>query len=321
LVVNQYDKSAAEATAIFDRAAARFAEVQSKLPSVIARSSGAPTGANRQQPSSIQQDDSVDIDSLQAAADEFKSQVAQYKIDHRSRTIESIQVPRPFAAAFMAALAVVIAHMLYQMFAPETLQRMTLDEYVAYKKDDYSKHRSPDSIEEAKYYLKRDERSEFRDFVYRLTTRFSLRSSWGDDKVDSSEINNYISNLSPFELYEARQFTDEFYAKQLAKELPSRFMKQFSDALAAIDVERFKDLQSRDEFERQKNMGLIARAARTYYINAANTQLLVMILTASIYTFAIYLISSIVVTQAVSVLSAAGIDSLTSVVEWWKTTL
>jgi hypothetical protein len=249
LAVNQYDKSVAEAAAIFDRAATRFAEVQSRLPNFTIRSGQ--TETNRQQSSSIQHNDLADIESLHATAEEFRAQVAQYKIDYRSRTIESVRIPRPFAAAFMAALAVVIAHMLYQMFAPQTLQRMTLDQYVAHKKDDYSKHRSPDSIEEAKYYLLREDHDEFKKFVHRLRVSHPGVRTFGlpgvrslrlivegpvTDPAVKEQLNHYFRNLSPFELHEARQFTDEFHAQQLAKEFSPEFAKAVSEVLASITL-------------------------------------------------------------------------------------
>jgi len=75
----------------------------------------------------------------------------------------------------------------------------------------------------------------------------------------------------------------------------------------------------REEFERRRNMAVVSTAARINYLNIAETHRIVMILTALIYAFALYLISSIVVSQAISVMSAAGLNSPVSLVEWWTT--
>jgi hypothetical protein len=163
------------------------------------------------------------------------SQVAQYKADYASQTIESSRMPRPFTAAFMAALAVVLAHTLYQMFAPETVRRMTLDQYIADRMEDYSKHPTPDSIQEA------------------------------SEIIGVARDSNMI--------------------------LPSQ------------------------ELSHNETLGIIAKAARFSYLRMASTSWAAIILTALIYSFAIYMISSIIVTQAISVMNATEIDSIGGAVD------
>ena|SRR6266481_2492830 len=97
----------------------------------------------------------------------------------------------------------------------------------------------------------------------------------------------------------------------------SDLVKKIDDLL--IGFGRGGDLPMREEFERRRNMAVVSTAARINYLNIAETHRIVMILTALIYAFALYLISSIVVSQAISVMSAAGLNSPVSLVEWWTT--
>jgi hypothetical protein len=73
-----------------------------------------------------------------------------------------------------------------------------------------------------------------------------------------------------------------------------------------------------EEFGRQQNMAVVAQAAERSYLNAAGNAPLMIILTALMYGVALYLICSILVNQTASVMSSAGINSLSGIFEWWK---
>jgi len=105
LVVNQHNKAVVEAAAIFEKSADRLNEIESKVgKNLFATEAGHIEG--QRLASSMYQDQ------LQAAIYELKRQVARYNDDYVPKTIETPLMPRALAAAFFAALAVVLAHSL-----------------------------------------------------------------------------------------------------------------------------------------------------------------------------------------------------------------
>ena len=217
-------------------------------------------------------------------------------------------MPPTLAAAFIAALAVVLAHLVYQMGAPLTLRRMTLDEYIVERKDDYSKHRSFDAVPEAMNVLAGENRR-----------NWLLRSSVGYEdifRLEGDELIHYLKKLTPFEQEEVRELLrDGTYDHRMSPPMASK--EEIHSALSKIDEAR--DIETTRELEHQKNMAIIARAAEIEYIRIAETNWPVTILAALLYVLAIYLIFSILVNQTLSVMNAAGMESPASVLEWWKT--
>ncbi len=236
LVVNQYDKAVTEAAAIIDRATAQLSEVQSTLPGVVLKSESQQETAEG--PLVLTpQNETINIKSLGVIVGEFKKHVAQYKVEYASATIASPQMPRAFAAAFTAALSVVLAHMLYEMFAPETLRRMTLDQYIAERRDDYSKHHSSDVLEQA---IDTVRDAVFSETVRHLGSEIAIpyspeRKLWDDLKRrirslphalkranDSGEIDDFLRTLSPLQLQEIREFVHSLSPRNPA---PDPFMR------------------------------------------------------------------------------------------------
>jgi hypothetical protein len=276
LIVNQPSKEVTEAATILDRASARFSEVLSS-------------------PSSVAQKEQVG--SLHAAGDEFRRQVNQNRMDYEKRAIETPRMPAALAIGFIAALVVVLAHLVYQMSAPPTVRRTTLNEYIAEKKDDYSKHRPFDAVPEAMQLLEGEKRRKPKDYLVVVVPT-----------DDPDELRNYLKGRTPFQQEELREA-----CKGTGTSDASKILRM----LASMDEER--DLATRAELERQKNVAIIAKAAEIEYLRDAKTKWPIMILTALLYGFAIYLIGTILWNQTVSVMDAAGMKSPASVLEWWNT--
>ena len=53
--------------------------------------------------------------------------------DYTKEILYSPMLPRSFAAIFFASLFAVIAHLIYQLFAPEEIRRYNLDQFVRVK--------------------------------------------------------------------------------------------------------------------------------------------------------------------------------------------
>lgn len=309
LVVNQHDKALTEAAAIFDRATTRFFETQDRIfrtmpGSAVDAKSSEPTGP-------IQQNKLPVAESLHAVADDFARQVNQYNHDHASRTIESLQMPRTFVAAFMAALSVVLAHSLYQMFAPETVRRMTIDQYILEKREDYAKHRSFEAVSVATDVLGEDAYSDLRGL--KRGDIFDLIFDLSDIK-DDKQHRTALEELSPIKQIQLREFCDRGTLSTV--DIPEEAKIRIDKTLC--EIERKRDPSVQAELEHQSKMAMIARAAKQEYIGWAQTNWPVSILTALLYAFALYLIFSILVHQTLSVLNAAGMSAEGIITWWWK---
>jgi hypothetical protein len=88
-------------------------------------------------------------------------------------------------------------------------------------------------------------------------------------------------------------------------------------ALRAIENTR-SEVQT-EAIERQRNTALIAQAAQVDYLRMAEKTFIAMVVTSIIYGFGVYLIGSILVNQAESVMQSAGIGEPANILDWWKT--
>lgn len=296
IIVNQHGKAVADAAAVFEKSATQFNLVEQLLGARL-----------REHGQSISTAQSTDIlAKLDSVAGELKDQVARYKTDYADRSIESPILPRTFAAAFFAALAAVLGHTLYQMRAPEFVRKMTLDQFVLAKKEDYAKHPTPTALEAAQdltggeYGVRRYGAS------YRTYRRLEELNSVGD-------IRGYLQSMSSWEQTalknEIRNEEPRFYRRRLKKR---------SDILRVLEqLEKGRSAQVVAEIERQKNMAAIQEAAEVTYLNGATKAPFAIIGASLAYGFALYLICTIIMQQTISVMKTTGIDSPTSIVEWW----
>jgi hypothetical protein len=298
LVVNQHNKAVAEAATIFDKATVRFEQAQHQLTLPVSQP---------QQTASLQAQDLVGPLSRERATieankilDELKQSVAQYKSDYASKAIESPRMPRTFAAAFLAALAAVMAHTLYQMGAPEPVRKMTLDQFVAAKKDDYSRHPTPIALETAQATL--DAKLPGHDHFFRQRR---LR----DKILETSDDEAVARSLSVSEEVELQSLLGRGFFHDSDRPRVDHILHL---------VRGGRTPQQLEEFNRQQNMAVVAEAAEYKYLQASNRAPLVIIATAVIYAFALYLILTILVNQTGSVMSSSGIDSFDGIAEWWK---
>lgn len=308
LIVNQQDKALKEAAATFDRATMRFFETRDRIARMMP---GSAVDAGSSGPVAPVEENRLSIaDSLHAVANNFVREVNQYNHDHASRTIESLQMPRTFVAAFMTALSVVLAHSLYQMFAPETVRRMTLSQYILEKREDYARHRSFEAVSLAIDVLGEDSYSDLRGL--KRGDIFDLIFELSDTK-DDEQHRTALEELNPITQIQLREFCDQDMLSVV--DIPKDAKIRIDQTLREIEKKRDPSVQ--EKLEHQRNMATIARAAKVEYLYWAQTNWTMSMLTALLYAFAIYLIFSIVVYQTLSVLNAAGM-SAESIITWWR---
>lgn len=298
LVVNQHNKAVAEAATIFDKATVRFEQVQHQLTVQVAQP---------QQTASLPGTDPVvppsrDRVSIEAnkILDELKQSVAQYKSDYASKSIESPRMPRTFAAAFFAALAAVMAHTLYQMSAPEPVRKMTLDQFIAARKDDYFKHPTPTALEAARVTI--EQGGPAQDHYFRAR-RFKERI------LSTPDVEATARSLSVSDEVELQSMRDRDYFEPSDRVQVDKILQLAKKGRAPEQIE---------EFSRQQNMAVVAEAAERKYLQASSRAPWAIVATALIYALALYLILTILVNQTASVMSSAGIDSFDGIIEWWK---
>jgi len=299
LVVNQHNKAVAEAATIFDKATVRFEQAQHQLvlqASVPQQTASAQTG---DVPIFALRESAVT--DTNAALEEIKQSVAQYKTDYASKSIESPRMPRTFAAAFFAALAAVIAHTLYQMRAPEPVRKMTLDQFIAAKKDDYSRHPTPTALEAAQAIVDREKRTHDHYFRQRrLMERILSRP----------DVRAAAQALSISEQIELQLMLDQ-----------DSFFSDDQKSKVQEVLRMAEDIRSGEqlgEFRRQQDMAVVAQAAERSYLAAATHAPFAIMLTSLVYTLALYLICTILVNQTAAVMNSSGINSVAGVLEWWR---
>jgi hypothetical protein len=300
LVVNQHNKAVGEAAAIFDKATIRFEQAEHQIGLRVpvsqpgglvqaADASGSLLGERTRKEAS-------------AVLDELKQSVSQYRSDYANKSIESPSMPRTFAAAFFAALATVLAHTIYQMGAPEPVRKMTLDQFIAAKKDDYSKHPTPTALEAAQAIMERERSKHTHDYYFRQK-RLMEKVLSGLDARSAARSLTRSEQIELQLMRDQREFTEDDE-------------KRIEEVLEIAARER--NDEGLGEFRRQQDMAVVAQAAERSYLNAAGNAPLMIILTALIYGVGLYLICSILVNQTASVMSSAGINSLSGIFEWWK---
>jgi len=89
------------------------------------------------------------LESVRQRADE----IAQ---EYSPKTVRNPLLPGAWARTFFAALAVLLGHLLYQMFAPDTIRRQGAQEFASVRKNDYASNPTDGTLRRADYYLHRE---------------------------------------------------------------------------------------------------------------------------------------------------------------------
>lgn len=68
-------------------------------------------------------------------------------------SIESSNLPSTWALLFFASLFVFVAHLVYQISAPELIKEKSIEDYIAAKKEEYSKNPNEKALEYSQNYI------------------------------------------------------------------------------------------------------------------------------------------------------------------------
>ena len=284
IVVNQHNKAVHEATVAMKT-------LTEKFESAIIKA--APEESQNRSNNTKEKvfEDTLKRD-MQTKAHEFLSIVNNYANDYAQRALESPRFPWTLAAAFFAALSVVIGHLFYQIFAPDQVKSMTWDEFIMLKKDDYSKHPSESTLLNAKSFLqskigKRVESSERHEFDNMTRNLINSREDI-EAEIMSMSSKQQKSLLSWIESGNSSAPPD--HQNRIRNILINK-----AGVIGHEDVDK---------------MSIIETGAKAEYIFHASRKPLMIILTAGLYIFGLVIIISIIKIQVISVSDAAKITSV-----------
>jgi hypothetical protein len=223
---------------------------------------------------------------------------------------KSIHLPRSWAYAFLAALTVTMAQVIYQLRAPEIVRRSTLDGYVRNARQDYADQPSPERLEQADVRLSLATPLDYSpvDRYIRFPQRYShyypqgMRIAEAWEHVWSGEV-----AYSTF-FIEARFGVYVLREALLARPHPTpppgydfsrNRLKEYEQNLGLSD-------EQSEKARLLHNITKVGYGARYEYLEAADQRPVAMIAASLLYVIAIGLIVVITVEQTLSVLRAAG---------------
>jgi hypothetical protein len=214
---------------------------------------------------------------------------------------EDPKLPWTLAAAFFAALAVVIGHFFYQISVPEPVKELGWDAFVDKRKENFGKHRTEEALDRANDALntragRRVNAHTQRKNVDALVNFYNLLKS----NVPAKDALIDIPATRVYGMREAARGAD----LSLDKETRDEF-----DAALTGYIESFAESTSKTEIAIYE-MGLIERGARAEYQHLATRNSAMIIVTMLVYGVGVWLICAVVYAQARNVAMSAGIDSL-----------
>lgn len=290
--VNQHNKHAAELATNLEKAQIRLEETQKSaapdFTKLLARF--APEALEQ---SVLRKDIEATAAKFNETADILHTTVSAFKSDFSERTLKDPKLPWSFAAAFFAALFAVLAHLVYQLFAPDVIKATTLDEFVSNRKDQYAKHPSQDALQRAEEFArtalgKRAQREDFYGAEHLLR---------GLLEMPEKERPSFLRSLDQKRL--------RLIANYLANTDTQR-NNLFNGEIRDM-VDQVLDLPEKRDF---REMTIIERGAKAEYLYSAGRAPLAIIATAFLYAIAVCVVLSIIWTQATSVMDAAGWTSV-----------
>lgn len=208
----------------------------------------------------------------------------------RNMSFSSEPMPWSWAAAFFAALAVLLGNTIYQITAPTEVKTEGEREYVERRVSTYAALPSQDVLEEAEEILsgvgKYELTNKFRKSIEQIFLRVSAMKGMSRKQ--------YIKNLSPVQKLELREYVEE-YQEGITPE---------DDLLETIDA-CAPPAQS-DQVLHDYNLLKVERAARAQYQRFAAHAKFAIWVCASLYGVAAVLVVLIMMRQCKNVAMAAG---------------
>jgi len=292
--VNDHNKRAAELATRLEQAQTRLEAAHRILaPDLI----NFPTNGAPETPEKIAIKSRVDATTEKLADIEkmFKTTIDTFKNEHSERTLKDPKLPWSFAAAFFAALFCVLAHLMYQLSAPDVIKAKTLEEFVSDRKADYSKHPSDDAFRRAE--------------VFSRTTLGERAQR--EEEIEAMRILSRLVEMKAEErAVELRSIQHQKLSSlaNVLRNLRGNALDSFSREILTLTNEI---LATSGKSERQ-DMTIIERGAKAEYLYSAAKAPLAIVATAALYGVGIYVLLLIIKTQAVSVTKAAGWTSITN---------
>jgi hypothetical protein len=108
------------------------------------------------------------------------------------KTIERVALPAVWAWAFLASLAVFLAHMLYQMWAPHLVRQSGLRQYALEQRNLYAENPSDGSLGRAEQYLKESSRLDRVGPRPPANTTPDVQRRWELDVVEEGAFAEYL---------------------------------------------------------------------------------------------------------------------------------
>jgi hypothetical protein len=293
--VNQYNKSTSEAVLVLDKSLKDFeAKAAGLRPNI---------------------DGSVNVE--QSLRD-LKAVLDGYMEDYKEKTIRSPQMPRTWIAAFFAALLVVMAHSLYQVFAPEEVRKSSLNEYINRNLSDYLQHNKPTAtLEQAQTeLLDVNPHSYISGRIMNNITRTLSNVGW----INNADKEEWFSQAEHILRKELRpNERDELFHLTWS----TKFWQHFS-GIGRFDMREIlkklfnaADANERENREAQLHISTVRRAAQVRYLRLASFMPVIISLSAVLYGMALYLIFSIIFVQTAVVMESAGMKPH-DLFTWWE---
>jgi len=293
IVVNQHNKAVHEATVVINKIRGNFDQATDKLSTALASED-----INQK---NVNESNNTRGELIKEKANEFIGVVDDYLSDYSERALETPRLPWTLAAAFFAALSVVIGHLLYQIFAPDQVKSMTWDQFILSKKDDFSKHPSGEGLRNARLF----EKSRIGQRVAsseRFEDEQLMRDLYGVNEEREEDLEARVQEL---EIRRARSLLSWIDSGE------SPAPRGFQEKLRVIIEERLGIISANDE-RLSENMSVIERGARAEYLHHASQKPLAIFITTALYLFGLAIIISIIKVQTISVADAAQIDGILS---------
>jgi hypothetical protein len=238
---------------------------------------------------------STQLDRLDTAVGQLQQASSSYLDRLTEKVSEDPRLPWTLAAAFFAALAVALGHFLYQLSVPEPVRAHGWDAFIAQRKEDFGTHRTAEALERAHWFLRTPAGIRV-DLANTRKNEAYIERLLGTPADDHAEV---ISELSPTRI---SSIIDTINENPLsAKDNNVVAVKD------ALQVHLQKSSKQGDELIIQ--MGVVERGARAEYQYLARRNPFMIATSMVVYAIGLWLIIQVILIQAKSVASAAGLGT------------
>jgi hypothetical protein len=179
LMVNRYNQAVTDATAAFEYASDRLESQAQRLERILV------DGGEKLQWAELGEKATEIVRSTDARIKDLLS-------DYSMKPIERVALPDVWAWAFLASLMVLLAHMLYQMWAPHLIRQSGLRQYALERRNLHAENPSDGSLRRAECYLNEDKLSKIGQEQPK-TPVSDERRRWELDVIEEGAFAEYLS--------------------------------------------------------------------------------------------------------------------------------